>query len=107
MPKEKKIEKKSEKKIGGLSPEVMTYQNQERPALEYSDFVRLDASPDGVIFSFGQTHPRRKTINITHEIVVPLRVAGALHNILGDQINSVLERIREIQDLGQSDETKK
>jgi len=89
---------KSKGKKGELAePEDLTYPNQEQPVLEYSDFVRLDASPDGVIFSFGQTHPRRKSFNITHEIIVPLRVAGALHNILGDQLKNVMKRIEEME----------
>jgi len=107
MAKLKKTSKPDAKESAQIQAEDLAYPNEERPVLEYSDFVRLDASPDGVIFSFGQTHPSRKTINITHEIIIPLRVASALHNILGDQLNSVLERIRIIKDKGQSDEKKK
>jgi hypothetical protein len=107
MAKSKASDKGAANKAAGKRPDALTYPNGDKPAIKYCDFVRLDSSNDGVMFSFGQSHPRRQSFNILEEIFIPWRVCASLHKILGDQLDVVMKQIREIVGEDEQDEKSK
>ena len=107
MAKSKASDKGATDRIADKKPDELTYPNGEKPAVKYCDFVRLDSSNDGVMFSFGQSHPRRQSFNILEEIFIPWRVCASLHKILGDQLDVVMKQIREIVGEEEGDEKNK
>jgi len=85
---------KTKKKIQGL---VLKYPDIDRPKIDYADFVQLSHGTEGILFTFGQGHPRRKEVNIIKEIILPARVCRQLAKILDEQIKKQQELVEKIK----------
>ena len=83
------------KKKTSTRKKPMNYVGPESPAIEYADFVKLSTSSNGVLFSFGQTHPERQGITITYEVLLPVPVSYSLRDILIEQLEALAQRMKE------------
>lgn len=63
--------------------------------IEYSDLVKIASGTDGILFSFCQTTPHGDEVVITNDILLPVRVASALHSLLGAQLNAIEKKSSE------------
>ncbi|MCK4856458.1 MAG: hypothetical protein KAT58_00655 [candidate division Zixibacteria bacterium] len=58
----------------------------------WSDYVRVNSGPRGILLSFGQFHPEVGKYQIIKEILLPYEVAISLRTIIGKQIDALTEK---------------
>lgn len=81
---EKKLQKKD------ISKEYF-YFKEDTQNHDFSDFVKLNSSPRGIILSFGKWCPEKHKFGIFEEIMLPFDVAEALSEIIKQHMKKLEE----------------
>ncbi len=76
------------------------YINENVLNYDFSDFVKINSSPRGLIFAFGNWCPEKKKFGIFKEILLPFDVAEALSKIINNQM-------KELEDLNLIEKVKR
>jgi hypothetical protein len=78
------------------------YLNEEAKNWDFSDYVRVTASPRGMVLSFGKFIREDQKYGIFKEIILPYDVADSLIRIVQKQFNQLIDDglLKEMDDSG-------
>ncbi|RKX26104.1 MAG: hypothetical protein DRP45_04430 [Candidatus Zixiibacteriota bacterium] len=81
----------------------LVYADGDTPPIEFSDFVKLAPGSHGILFSFGQSHPYRKEVTLTYEVILPFATSASLYQILGEQLQKYSDLIQQLESSQEND----
>lgn len=85
-------EAKNKKAADEKKSEDFFYLSDEVRNFAFSDYVRINSYPRGLVLSFGKRHPEDGKYILFQEILLPFDVAVALREIIGEQIDNLVSR---------------
>lgn len=89
--KKTEVQKKVQAKKSDTVEKNYFYFDEKVKDFIYSDFVRINSSQRGMLFSFGKVHPELDKVVIINEVLLPLDVAFSLKRIIEDHIGKYVK----------------